>query len=197
MKTTFFDRLTAYFIDLIILSLITTIISFSGITTTSSEYEDRLMDLTESYTSSEITNEEFIDEYSTILYENQKDNILGTGISLGLIIAYFVVFQYMNKGQTLGKKILHIRVVDKDTNKPTTIIKGLIRSLLIFNIVSGIANILFIYILNKNNYFLGYGLISGIELLFTIITLFFIIYRKDGRGLHDMMSNTTVIKERS
>ena len=197
MKITFFDRITAYFIDLIILSLLTTLISFSGVASNSKEYEDRLTDLTESYTNSEITNEEFFDEYSTIFYENQKDNILGTSISLGLIIAYFIGFQYMNKGQTIGKKLLHIRVVDKDTNKPTTIIKGLIRTLIIFNIISSISNIIFIYVLNKTNYFLGYGIISGIEILFTIITLFFIIYKKDGRGLHDMMANTIVIKERS
>lgn len=197
MKVTFFDRITAYFIDLIILSLITTLISFSGIISNTNKYEERLTELTESYTSSEITDEEFIDEYSTILYENQKDNILGTSISIGLVIAYFVGFQYMNKGQTIGKKILHIRVVDKDTNQPTTIVKGLIRSLMIFNIISGIANIIFIYTLSKNNYFLGYGFVSGIEIIFTIITLFFIIYKKDGRGLHDMMANTTVIKERS
>ena len=197
MKSTFFDRITAYFIDLVILSLITTIITFSGLTTTNNEYEDKLIDLTEKYTNKEVTDMEFIDEYSTILYENQKDNMLGTGISLGLIIAYFVGFQYMNKGQTLGKKLLHIRVVDKNTNKPTTIIKGLIRSLLIFNIVSGISNIIFIYALNKKNYFFGYGIISVIELLFTIITVFFVLYKKDGRGLHDIMANTTVIKERS
>ena len=106
-----------------------------------------------------------------------------------------VVFQYMKKGQTLGKKLLKIRVVDKDTNKPTTIVKGLIRSLFTLNIASGVLNILFIYTLNKTSYFLGYGFVGGLEWLFIIITIFFVLYRKDGRGLHDMMTNTTVIKE--
>ena len=130
-----------------------------------------------------------------ILYNNQKSNIIGSSISVILTIAYFVVFQYMNKGQTLGKKLLKIRVVDKDTNKPTTIVKGLIRSLFTLNIASGVLNILFIYTLNKTSYFLGYGFVGGLEWLFIIITIFFVLYRKDGRGLHDMMTNTTVIKE--
>ena len=194
MKSTFFERFAAYFIDIIIISLIISIVGYT-LPNNTDKYQKQLTEITDKYLDNEVSAEEYANEYMEILYNNQKSNIIGSSISVILTIAYFVVFQYMNKGQTLGKKLLKIRVVDKDTNKPTTIVKGLIRSLFTLNIASGVLNILFIYTLNKTSYFLGYGFVGGLEWLFIIITIFFVLYRKDGRGLHDMMTNTTVIKE--
>jgi len=71
----------------------------------------------------------------------------------------------------------------------------LLRSLLVFNIASGTLGIIFIYLLGKGAYFNAYGAIAGIEALFVLITIMFILYRKDHRGLHDMIANTVVIKE--
>lgn len=194
MKSTFFERFAAYFIDIMLVSLIISIVGYT-LPNNTDKYQKQLTEITDKYLDNEVSAEEYANEYMEILYNNQKSNIIESSISVILTIAYFVVFQYMNKGQTLGKKLLKIRVVDKDTNKPTTIVKGLIRSLFTLNIASGVLNILFIYTLNKTSYFLGYGFVGGLEWLFIIITIFFVLYRKDGRGLHDMMTNTTVIKE--
>jgi len=40
-----------------------------------------------------------------------------------------------------------------------------------------------------------YLTINEIETVFIIVTAVLALYRKDGRGLHDMMSNTMVITE--
>ena len=37
---------------------------------------------------------------------------------------------------------------------------------------------------------------NELETIFVIVTLFLILYRKDGRGLHDMIANTMVITEK-
>ncbi len=195
MKASFFERLGAYLIDTLILTFILAIIT-QGVITGETASEKKLAQLDEQLLAGEITNEVYLQEYTNLLYDYQKDTSLTAGISVGLTIAYFVVFQYMNKGQTLGKKLLKLRVVDKNTKKPTTIIKGLLRSLFILSIASGVLNLIFIFTLNKSNYYIGYGLILGFELIFSLITLMFILYRKDGRGLHDMMTQTEVIKER-
>ena len=94
-----------------------------------------------------------------------------SGISIALTIAYYVVFQYMNKGQTIGKKMLNIRVVDKDTKKPISIIKGLLRSVIVLSILSGTLGIIFLYILNKDIYFVSYYIILFIELIFTLVNI--------------------------
>ena len=100
----------------------------------------------------------------------------------------------MNKGQTLGKRILSIRVVDSETSKPTNIPKGLLRSMVILSIVSSIVSVALINV-NKNTYTNIYLTAVEIESILTFISIIFVLYRKDGRGLHDMIANTKVIKE--
>lgn len=194
MKAKFFDRLTAYIIDIFIISLITSIICTS-LPTNNKELEKDLNILQEEVLSNKITYEQFVDEYQDLFYKNKKDTMAQSAITLTITIAYFVVFQYMNKGQTIGKKLLHIKIVDNTTEKPLSIFKGLIRSLLIWNILSGTLGIVLIYILNEKSYITSYLVITSIESIFIFITAMYTLYRKDNRGLHDIMINSKVIKE--
>ena len=194
MKATFFERLGAYIIDTLIISFIFSLIclGFGEYTSNSKKLMD---ELDNKLVSNEITTEEYLEEYQGALYNYQKENVLKSSISVALTIAYIVVFQYMNKGQTIGKKILKIRIVDKDTENPVSILRGLLRSFIVYSILSSFLCIIFLYILNKNNYFIGYSTLLILEGIFTLTTIIFVLYRNDGRGLHDMMANTKVIKE--
>jgi uncharacterized RDD family membrane protein YckC len=194
MKATFFERLGAYFLDAIIVSLIFSLICL-GFGNYTSNTEKLMSELDEKLLQNEITNEEYLEEYQDLLYDYQKENVLQSGISAALTIAYYVIFQYMNKGQTIGKKLLKLRVVDKDTQKPVSILKGLLRSFIVLSILSGTLCIIFLYIFSKNNYLISYTTLLFLEGIFTLITTLLVLYRKDGRGLHDMIANTIVIKE--
>lgn len=194
MKVTFFERLGAYLIDIIIVSIILSFITL-GFGDYTSNTEKLMSELDTKLMENNITPEEYLEEYQTLLYDYQKENVLQSSISVALTIAYYVVFQYMNKGQTVGKKALKIRVVDKDTKKPISILKGLLRSLVVLSILSGTLCILFLYLFNKDVYFISYSILLSIEGLFTLVTFFLVLYKKDGRGLHDLMTNTMVIKE--
>lgn len=194
MNATFFERIGAYFIDMLLIGFLASIICIA-LPNASEELTKEIEELSEKITKDEITEEEYFKEYTKIIYKEQKSNVLQTAVNAILTIGYFVVFQYTNKGQTIGKKLLKIKIVDIDTENPPTIIKGLIRSLFTLSIISSILNIIFIYILNENNYVIGYLTLSMIELIFMFITVTFIVYRKDRRGLHDIMANTKVIRE--
>ena len=194
MKATFFERVGAYLIDMIIVSFIFSLICL-GFGNYTSNTEKLMQELDDKLLEEKITPEEYLKEYQDLLYDYQKENVLQSGISVALTIAYYVVFQYMNKGQTLGKKLLKLRVVDKDTNKPISIVKGLLRSLLTLSILSGTLSIILLYIVNKNIYFPIYSGLLVIEGIFVLTTIIFILYKKEKRGLHDIMTNTVVIKE--
>ena len=194
MKATFFERLGSYLLDTLIVSLIFSLICL-GFGNYTSNTEKLMSELDQKLLESSITTEEYIEEYKELLYDYQKENALQTGISIALTIAYYVVFQYMNKGQTIGKKLLNIRVVDKDTKKPISILKGLLRSFIVLSILSGTLGIIFLFILNKNSYFVSYSTLLFIEGIFTFISIMFVLYKKDGRGLHDLIANTIVLKE--
>ena len=194
MKATFFERLGSYFIDTIIISFIFSIICL-GFGDYQSNNEKLMEQLDNQLIEGTITPEQYLEDYSEVLYDYQKENALQSGISIALTIAYFVVFQYMNKGQTIGKKLLKIKVVDKDTKEPISILKGLLRSFIVFSILSGTLSMLFLYILSRKYYYISYLTLLIIEGIFTLTTIILVLYKKDSRGLHDMMANTIVIKE--
>lgn len=194
MNATFFERIGAYLIDMLLIGFLASLICMA-LPNTSEELTKEIEELSEKITKNEITEEEYFKEYAQLIYKEQKSNVLQTTVNVILTIGYFVVFQYMNKGQTIGKKLLKIKIVDIDKETPPTIIKGLIRSLFTLSIISAILNIIFIYTLNTSSYIVGYLAISMIELIFMFITVIFIVYRKDRRGLHDIMANTKVVRE--
>lgn len=194
MEATFFQRTGAYLIDIIITSFILSIICL-GFGNTSSNIQEKMQELDNKLRSAEITNEDYINEYKVLLYDYQKENTLQSSISVALTIAYFVIFQYMNKGQTLGKMLLKLRIVNKDNQKPISIHVGFIRSCFILSIISNIILVIAPYIININGFIYSYITLIIIDGILLLTTILFILYRNDHRGLHDIITNTIVIKE--
>ena len=123
-----------------------------------------------------------------------KKQIAVTTITVSLSIAYFIVFQYLNKGQTIGKKLLGLKVVEEGNNP--SLKSMILRTIIIDSIFSGIVGIILLYVLNKNIYYTGYYILSFFELAFVFISALLILYRKDKKGLHDLIAHTEVIDER-
>lgn len=193
MKARFVKRLGAFIIDTMILSVIFSLITM-GFNTDSSNINKELTIILEQYENSEITIEEYSDKVTNLNYELQKSSIVVNTVNVILYVGYFIVFGYLNKGQTLGKKICKIKVVNKDNDRPS-IWNMIIRSLFIYGISTLLFNIIFINILNNKIFTYGYTIITYIETIFMIICFFMILYKKDGKGLHDLMAKTYVIEE--
>ena len=67
------------------------------------------------------------------------------------------------------------------------------RALFVNMILSNLVSIIFIYTLNKETFITLHPKISSVLSVFLLVTLLFMMYREDGRGLHDLMANTIVI----
>lgn len=229
METSFFKRVGAYIIDIVILSLISSIITLPlengetkkyneeyekiakkyGIVEISEDQTKTTEDQTktdeveqtddqtettenETKTIEEINYSKFIEEVSAITYDYNKSILLTSIIKIVITIAYFIGLQYYLKGQTIGKKLLKIKVVEN--NKEPSLKAIILRTIIIDSILTSIIGVLLLYLTNKNNYYMAYLFVSMIELMFTFTSSLFILYRKDKIGLHDMMANTKVIE---
>ena len=189
----FFDRLGCYLLDVLLIFAISSVISVF-IPSKGSDINKEITALTEKYTNGEVGSETFINEYQDLIYNYQKDNYLSTVVSVGLNFIYFVVFAYFNKGQTIAKKLMNIKVVDNKTGKRPKFWQMLVRNIFIYSLLSNII-ILILLFTSKNNFIYCYMLVGGFDLMFVMITVMFVLYRKDKRGLHDMMACTKVVKE--
>lgn len=194
MKASFFKRICAFLLDYFIVIFIVSLITMGFNNSGTNEVTSKMNKLMSDYQSGEITIDEYKDETYKLNYDLQKSNLTSNIVSVTLYVGYFIVFATLNKGQTLGKKLLKVKVVNKDGDKPS-IWNMLIRSLFIYNIVSALFSVIFINILSVNAFTYTYTILGYIEFFVIIVSFFMVIYKKDGRGLHDMIAGTNVIEE--
>lgn len=192
MKASFFKRVSAYVIDYIII-----MIALLGITASmniDSDISNDINDLTNEYRNGEITIEEYTEKALPLNYELTKRKLPANIATVVVFIGYYVIFAYFNKGQTLGKKICKIKVVNIDGDKPN-IWNMLIRSLFIYGIITSLYSVISINFLNMKDFNYSVSVVSVVESMILIICTLMMLYKKDGRGLHDIIAKTNVIGE--
>lgn len=196
MKKTTLRRLWAYIMDIIIITLISSLfVKIEFINPKYDEYQKIYQEYLD-YTSeikdvNALKSDPKLTEYS---YDLAKAGIATSAITLVVTVLYFVGFQYLNRGQTLGKKVFKIKVVDGD-NKRVRFWQLLVRALLIDSILTSLINVLAVAFLSRNVYFnvLQYTQLFDVTIICTSFIL--IMFRNDGKGLHDLLCGTNVVFE--
>ena len=192
MKADFFKRIFAYMIDYFIILLVLSFITAN--INVGSDITEKVNNLTNEYKNGNITIEEYNEEVLPLNYELTKRKLPVNVITCVIIIGYYIVFAYFNKGQTLGKKICKIRVVN-DKGERASIWNILIRSLFIYGIITTLYSLISINFLDIESFNYSVSVVSVIESLFIVISLLMMLYKKDDRGLHDIIAKTKVIGE--
>lgn len=193
MKPFSYKRIAAYLLDLLIVYVISMLLVW--FIPMGEEYNKRSDDYTNvilKYSSGEITSDKYIEDSKDISYDVNKLGVSISIIMLAVTTIYFVVVQYYNNGQTIGKKIMKLKI-EPYSDKKLTMNNFLIHSVIVNSILLNLISIVMIVFVSKDVYLNIYDYISYIFTGLNIIILVMILYRKDGRGLHDILANTKVI----
>ena len=113
-------------------------------------------------------------------------------ITIALNILYFVVYQLYNKGQTIGKKLMKIKIISTDGElfMNQMIFRAFIANFILVDLIS----FLFMLTKSKELYFYGTGIFQFIQYIIVIVSVFMIMFRKDGCSIHDKLVHTKVIR---
>ena len=192
-KALFVQRLCAFIIDVILVSFGASFLAMPFVDVDSIEKLNTEMNsVTESYINAEIDEKTYLTESSSITYQLARKNGLLTFITIFIELLYFVVYQLYNNGQTLGKKLLKIKVASLD--EELNVNQMIYRSLIINSILYGFINFAFTIFAGQNTYFYGMLVIEVIQYIFVLISCVMVMFSKSGRGLHDLMSKTRVVR---
>lgn len=198
MKAMFFQRLFAYVIDIVLVSFIVGILMsllFPSVKTENAN--DELMTLAERLISNQITTEVYINRAVDLTHKTATKRIGLDIITFTIYVLYFVVYQFYNGGQTLGKRIMRIRIIKKDGNKIKTTSLSTNdlakRSLIINGLLMSIITLTSFFLGSKTFYFYVFVMAEMLQILIVIISAFMILYREDGCGLHDVFAGTKVV----
>lgn len=127
-------------------------------------------------------------------YTISKLSLNTTIITIIIYMLYFGILPFFTKGQTLAKKILHLKVVDSvDEEKDIPLWKYLVKAFLICEIVFTIINLIIINTMSKNAFInISYWL-NQARYFYEIAFLICLVLREDQRSIHDLLLGTTVI----
>ena len=193
MKPVSYKRILAYLIDILIVTCIATILTM--FIPVSEEYTNQMNELNavlEDYSSGDISETEYLEKFNDISYIVNKESVQVSIVSVVLSTIYFVVLAYYMNGQTFGKKIMKIQVVSANSKK-LTMNNYLIRSLIVDSILMNAISIFAFLFLEKSSYLKVYDVTSTIFGAIYVVIFAMILFRQDGRGLHDLLANTKVI----
>lgn len=192
-------RLMAYVIDILIVSIcMTPILNWSVINPYIDEYTENYTEYTElleQANAGDIDPEdaEYEEKIIDLNYQINKYKVVSSSISAGSLLLYFALLQLALKGQTIGKKIMKIKVVANRENKKLNIGNYILRSLILNNIIFTIVLIVGVYLFKEDGYYNLSMIVSYLQLLVMSIIMLMIVLRKDFRGLHDIVAGTKVI----
>lgn len=189
-----FQRISAYVIDVFLISFIAALLLvFIPKSNAYKEAQKKEESLISDYTNKKINESEYIDQMYECRYIMDKEDIPHTLISIVLSLGYYVAFAYYNKGQTIGKKALHIRIVSND-GSDASYLKLLGRTLIHNGVLESILIVIFLLFIKSNQYSYTVGTVGIIQMLIMMSSVILISCRKDKRGLHDLIFNTRVIE---
>ena len=193
MKASFKKRLIAYLLDFMLLTIIVTIINYILPTSTKQvELNNQINEIQQNLLDNKIDKEEYFNEYKKILPEYDKENMPINICNLVFILGYFIIIPVVNNGQTLGKKLLKIKI--EKENGSLSIGDMVIRNFVTTSLLQLMIASTFVYIVNGDIYYNLSAIISFLQILLVIITSFMIIYRKDKKGVQDLLTGTQVIE---
>ena len=189
-----FQRIIAYIVDIFIISIICFALT-AGIPE-SKKYKDAQKEsdaLIDNYMDKKINESEYIDKLYETKYIMGKETIANSLIAIVISFAYFAGFAYYNKGQTFGKKLLHIKVVSKD-GKEANYLQMMYRAMIHNGCLFSIISVIFLLFIKSNQYLYTVGIVEFIQSFIMICSIIMIICRQDKRGLHDFICGTKVVE---
>lgn len=188
----FLQRLLAYFVDVIIVVTVATLISYPFTSNKSVEkLNQQSTEIMEKYTKQEIDAQTYVNQSMDNSYQISKETGLSTVITIVLYVLYFIVFQTYMEGQTIGKRFMKIKVVKNDNSELTMndmILRNLINNFILADILIAI-----LVLISRDAYFYGSMVVEAIQYSILIASIFMIIIRKDGRSVADFIAGTKVI----
>ena len=196
MKKPTFRRILAFIIDMMIVSIISSAIASIGfINPTLDKYNEAYDSYTEylqnGLDTKNVSNILNSEEYKDITYNINYYGRYGTIITLVVTVIYFVVFQYFTNGYTGGKKLLNIKIESEDGK--LKVHQLLLRSLIINNVLTTTLALIALFVLSKGTFAKVGNYIDVLEMGLVFASFALVLYRQDGKGLHDLLAKTKVV----
>ena len=208
-----FKRIMAYCIDLLIISILVSLLSninflnpqrekYQKVAAEYNYYADEMRESLGNTSKIEF-NSIINDEYIAYMYDLQYYGMSYTIIEIVTVLLYFTLFPKFNHNQTIGKRLLKIKVVNSDNSEKVSIWKFLARGALIpiftniilYNTITSIINFGIMFVFKPKMYLYANIIITLVFCAFCYADIIFMLANKNELSLHDKITRTKVIEK--
>ena len=187
------QRLAAYFIDTFIVLLVASLIASPFINVEKiNKLENEYYEILNKVVKNGENSSKYTTDIINVGYDIAVQNGMMTIINVIIGVIYFVVLQIKLGGQTLGKKLVGIKVISDNGDLEYN--QMIFRSFIANSILLDIITILLLLFTSRDIYYVGLMLFTTIQYVITIISLIMILSSKSGLAVHDKLVHTRVIK---
>ena len=193
VKALFSQRFVAFMIDLFLVSALTTLVTtFIPTNGTIDKLYDQQTKIIENYTSQKITMEEYVNQLVDISYDIAKQTGIATLVGIAISLLYYVLYVYKNDGQTIGKKMMKIKIKKKNDDQ-LTMNDLLFRTMILQGTLVSIIGFCTILFLDKDTCLATNSLLNLVQYSILLVSFFLIAFTKEKQGLHDKLVGTIVV----
>lgn len=193
VKALFSQRFLAFLLDFLIVTIFSAfVVAFIPVNSTLNKLYREQDKILENYVNGESAVLDYVNSLVDISYDISRLTVIGSIVSVVILILYYVVYPYYNNGQTLGKKLFKIRIKkvnDDNLSMNDLLIRAMINNSIFFSIV----NIGLIIFSSKDMYLASSSFLTTIQYLVMFVSLIMIIFTKSKQGVHDKIVNTLVV----
>lgn len=193
-KAMFLQRFFAFIIDMLIVSFIVSLVTTPFVDTKKiSKLEEKSIEVVQKFQNREVDTKIYLEEYANIYYKLARNSGIVALITILFNVLYFIVYQIYAKGQTLGKKMLKIKVVSNDGElfMNQMIFRAFIANFILFDII----NFGIMLFSPKSIYLYLTVFVEIIQWIIVIVSIIMVMNREDGCAVHDRLAHTMVVRE--
>ena len=195
MNVNFLKRFLAYLIDIIIVGIVMGIISAIFTTKNATVLSNQFLELNEQVINTKLDFSIYYSRVADITLSLDRENFMINIINCVIIILYFVVLPLYKNGQTLGKKIFKIKIVRED-KEDLTANELIIRNIVVNGLLNTFLAFCLVFLLSGFEYFTITSILGFIQFVLVVVSSCMIIFRKDKKGLHYIITKTKVVYEK-
>lgn len=188
-----FKRIGAFLIDYLIVTFISAgLVYITFINPKYEEYQaasETYANILTNYYDGKINANEFSKQNTEISYDLNKSGYVYIIGNIAITLLYYGVFVYFTKGQTLGKRLMNIKIVS-NKDKELKIYNYFIRAIILNGIIGNVITLIAICF-SRNTYYQINGI--GSDIISILYILIFVTVVINGRGLHDYIAGTKIV----
>lgn len=187
-------RMIAYMIDLLLItSILMILFSILPSDLKTQKVQTKIDQIGEEYASGEMDKMTYFMTLSSLEKNLDQNQALEIVIDSVLIVIYFIIVPYIWNGFTVGKRIMNLKIVSNE-NKKVHLMSLFMRAFIIDGLLASLLIIFGIYVIDESFYLSFVSILAILQLLSLIVSYFMIKYRRDLKGLDDILSHSKVVK---